>query len=106
MSGDDDRDHDGVEIDVTSAGESSPPDAMSVDPTREIEAAMDDLEALLKNGDVVGFLTQKGVNASLALVAADALRAYLKGQKLAAAHDFADVADEIRARIAASAKDA
>ena len=38
--------------------------------------------------------------AFLAWLAVDALRAYTKGEKLAAARDFADVADEIKGRLA------
>ena len=48
----------------------------------------------------------RGINASLALLAADALRAYLSGKKAEAAEDFATVAEEIRGRLAASAEDA
>ena len=94
-SDDDDDGRDDVEI--TMASESVKPDAY--DPTRELNEVFEDLETLLKNGDVVGYLTHKGINASLALTAMDGLRAYLQGQKHAAAQDFADVADEIRARL-------
>ncbi|WP_437679278.1 hypothetical protein [Sorangium sp. So ce131] len=72
-----------------------------IDPGPEIAAVFDDLETLLKNGDVVGALTVRGINASLALLAADALRAYLAGRKAEAAEDFATVAEEIRGRLAA-----
>ena len=73
---------------------------MTFDPTNEFDAVCDDFETLLKNGDAIAALTAKGVNASLALVALDALRAYLRGEKRAAANDFADVAEEIKARLA------
>ncbi len=75
-----------------------------VDPTREIKELFDDLEALLKNGDVVAALTSREVNASLALLAADALRAYLENRKADAAEDFATVAEEIRMRLTLSGK--
>ncbi|WP_437298625.1 hypothetical protein [Sorangium sp. So ce426] len=75
-----------------------------VDPGPELAAVFDDLETLLKNGDVIEALTARGINASLALLAADALRAYLAGRKADAAEDFATVAEEIRGRLAASAE--
>jgi len=74
---------------------------VSLDPNRELDAVLDDLEALLKSGEVIGALTSRGVNASLALVAAHALRSYVKGKKADAAEDFATAAEEIRGRLAA-----
>jgi hypothetical protein len=74
---------------------------MVLDPTAEIDAVMDDLESLLKNGEVIGALTNRGINASLALVAVSGLRAYLKGDKAEAAEDLGTVAEEIGGRIAA-----
>lgn len=73
-----------------------------VDPTGELEEVLSDLEALLKNGDVVGALTSRGVNASLALLGIHALRAYLVGDKREAAEDFSTVAEEIGARLEAA----
>jgi hypothetical protein len=75
-------------------------DAKRVD--EEIDGLFDDLDSLLKNGDVLAALTARGVNASLAMLAADGLRAYLKGEKLQAAEDLSTVAEEIVARAAAS----
>jgi hypothetical protein len=75
-----------------------------IDPGPELAAVFDDLETLLKNGDVIEALTSRGINASLALLAADALRAYLSGRKADAAEDFATAAEEIRGRLAASAE--
>ena len=75
---------------------------INLDPSAEIAAVIDDLESLLKNGEVIGKLTSAGLNASLALVAIDGLRHYLAGQKAAAADDFGTVAEEIRARLAIS----
>ena len=48
---------------------------------------------------MIGALTTRGINASLALVAAGGLRAYLGGKKADAADDFATVAEEIRGRV-------
>ncbi len=70
----------------------------AVDPTREIHAILDDLENLLKNGEVIAALTSGSVNASLALVAVQGLRSLLSGNKAAAADDFDTVAEEMRSR--------
>jgi hypothetical protein len=72
---------------------------VTVDPIRELTAVLDDLEALLKSGEVIGALTARGINGSLALVAAGGLRAYLEGKKAEAADDLGTAAEEIRARI-------
>jgi hypothetical protein len=71
----------------------------AVDPTREIAAVMEELVVLLKNPDVVAALSERGVNASLALLAADGLGAYLAGNKAQAADDLKTVADEIEGRL-------
>ena len=73
---------------------------VSRDPKAELDAVLDDLEALLKDGDVMGWLTGRGINVSLALVGAQGLRSYLAGDKQAAAEDFSTVSDEIHARMA------
>jgi predicted ABC-type transport system involved in lysophospholipase L1 biosynthesis ATPase subunit len=72
---------------------------VTVDPQGELTTVLDDLEALLKNGEVIGALTQRGVNASLALCAVAGLRSYVTGDKVAAAEDLGTAADEIRARL-------
>ena len=77
---------------------------VTLDPTAELDAVLGDLEALLKNGEVIGALTGRGVNASLALLALDGLRHYLHGKKAEAAEDLGGVAEEIKARIAAAAR--
>jgi hypothetical protein len=77
---------------------------VSLDPSREISAVFDDLEALLKNGEVIGVLSAKGINASIALVAIDGLRHYLQGKKAEAADDFATVTEEIRGRLLSSSE--
>lgn len=76
-----------------------------LDPTSEIADVFDDLEALLKNPDLVGALAERGLNASLALVAVEGLRAYLAGRKADAAEDLRTVAEEIEARLAFSGGD-
>ena len=89
-------DEDELETTMTSEVESG------VDPTAEIRAVLDELEVLLKNGDVIAALSARNVNASLALLAIEGLRAYLTGRKVEAADDFATTAEEIRARLAAA----
>lgn len=74
--------------------------SFKVDPSKEIANVMDELEDLLKNGDVVEALSDKGINASLALTAIDGIRAYLEGRKAQAAEDLGTVAEEINARLA------
>jgi hypothetical protein len=73
-----------------------------MDPKRvdeELDGLFNDIDALLKNVDVLSALTERGVNASLAMTAADGLRAYLKGEKARAAEDFSVVAEEIAHRL-------
>jgi hypothetical protein len=67
---------------------------------KELDELMDELDALLKNPDVGAQLTARGINTSLALLVADALRAYLKGKKKEAAEDLSTAAEEISARLA------
>src|SRR4051812_10969161 len=74
---------------------------IELDARSEINAVLDDLESLLKNGEVIGSLTLQGVNASIALVAVEGLRHYLQNQKVEAADDFGTVTEEIRGRLAA-----
>ena len=74
--------------------------AIKLEPSGELDAVLGELEALLKNGDIMSALSERGINTSLALVAASALRSYLAGKKAEAAEDFATVAEEIQARLA------
>jgi hypothetical protein len=76
---------------------------VAIDPQHELDALLDDLTSLLKTGDVIASLTARGINASIALCAANGLGAYLKGKKAEAADDLSTAADEIRGRIAAPA---
>jgi predicted ABC-type transport system involved in lysophospholipase L1 biosynthesis ATPase subunit len=74
---------------------------VALDPRAELRAVLEDLEMLLKNGEVVGALTAQGINASIALLAVAGLHAYLEGNKAAAADDLGTAAEEIRGRIQA-----
>jgi hypothetical protein len=65
---------------------------------QELTDVLGELDTLLKNNIVGGALADRGVNISLALVAVSGLRAYLAGNKVAAAEDFETVAEEIRTR--------
>jgi hypothetical protein len=67
---------------------------------RELEEVLNDLDALLKNGDVCAALAARGVNMSLALTAVAGLRSYVRGQKMDALADFETVAEEIATRAA------
>ena len=75
-------------------------DAKRVD--AEIDGLFDDIETLLKNVDVVSTFTERGVNASIAMLVTDGLRAYLKGEKARAAEDLLTAGEEIAARLASS----
>jgi hypothetical protein len=66
---------------------------------RELDDLMEELDSLLKNPDLGALLTARGINTSLALLVAEALRAYLKGSKQEAAEDLSTAAEEISARL-------
>lgn len=66
---------------------------------REMKELLQELDQLLKNPDLGADLADRGLNISLALVAAAGLRAYLEGHKAEAAEDLATAAEEIRARL-------
>lgn len=68
----------------------------------ELEDLFDELDTLLKNPDAGAALAEKGVNTSLAMVAADGLRAYLRGEKAKAVEELETVTEEIRSRMEAS----
>ncbi|MCA9584338.1 MAG: hypothetical protein KC657_03165 [Myxococcales bacterium] len=70
---------------------------------KEIEDVLDDLEMLLKRHDVGEVLAGRGVNISLAIVASDGLRAYIKGDKARAVEDLGTAAEEIASRMKGSA---
>ena len=69
---------------------------------KELREVFEDLDTLLKNPEVGAELTDRGVNVSLAIVAAEALVAYVAGDRERAAEDFDTVAEEIATRLAAS----
>lgn len=75
----------------------------TLDPQAELNAVLDDMEAMLKSGEVIGLLSARGVNASIALCAMAGLRAYLSGKKAEAAEDLGTAADEIRGRLGGGA---
>ena len=87
--------YDDEEIETTMSSQSVP----RVNPTRELDALLDELDTLLKNGDVMGALGERGVNASIALAASGALRAYFAADKARAADDFGMVSEEIAGRL-------
>lgn len=89
---DDDDDVRGASVDLGSRS--------TLDPTRELDALLDELAGVLKSPDVVGALADRGVNASLALLAIDGLHAYLTGDKRQAADDLKTVGEEIEGRLA------
>ncbi|HEY3595376.1 MAG TPA: hypothetical protein VGL13_15925 [Polyangiaceae bacterium] len=66
---------------------------------QELEDLMDELDTLLKSPELGQLLTARGINTSLALLVADALRAYLRGDKKAAAEDLGTAAEEISSRL-------
>jgi hypothetical protein len=68
---------------------------------KELREVFEDLDTLLKNPEVGAELTERGVNVSLAIVAAEALVAYVEGDRERAAEDFDTVAEEIATRLAA-----
>ena len=72
---------------------------------KELDDVFEDLVTLLKNPEVGAVLSARGVNTSLAIVAAEGLQAYAAGDKKRAAEDFETVAEEIAARLEASQKD-
>lgn len=69
---------------------------------KELREVFEDLDTLLKNPEVGAVLTTRGINVSLAIVAAEALLAYVEGDRERAAEDFDTVAEEISTRLAAS----
>jgi hypothetical protein len=70
----------------------------------ELDDLFDELDQLLKNASLGAALAGKGVNVSLALVAAEGLRAYLNGDKARAAEELGTAAEEIAARMRMSAE--
>lgn len=69
---------------------------------KELDEVFEDLVNLLKNPEVGAELTRRGINTSLAIVGAEGLAAYVRGEKERAAEDLGTVAEEITARLATS----
>lgn len=69
---------------------------------KELDEVFEDLVTLLKNPEVGAELANDGVNISLAIVGAEGLAAYIRGEKERAADDLGTVAEEIAARLAAT----
>jgi hypothetical protein len=58
-----------------------------------------EVESLLKQPSVQMELGRRGINASIALVAAQGLTLYVEGNRVRAHEDFATAAEEIRTRL-------
>jgi hypothetical protein len=71
---------------------------------KELDEVFEDLVTLLKNPEAGAALAERGVNVSLAIVAAEGLHAYVGGDKARAVEDFATVAEEIAARMSPDAQ--
>jgi hypothetical protein len=66
---------------------------------RQLDTLLMEVEKLLKRPDVSLSLGARGVNVSIALIAAQGLHAYVLGNKSQAAEDLATAADELGARL-------
>jgi hypothetical protein len=71
---------------------------------KEVDSLFDEVSDLLKNVEVADVLAERKVNASLAMLVVDGLRAYLLGKKEAAIEDLSTAVEEITQRYAQSAK--
>lgn len=71
---------------------------------REVEGLFDEVDDLLKNPEVAVVLSERRVNSSIAMLVADGLRAYLKGEKEQAIEDLSTAVEEITQRYAQGAK--
>ncbi len=86
-----------------SSGKKTPSDTDAM-VTREVDGIFDELDQLLKNHDVMQVLAERRVNASIAMLAVDGLRAYLQGEKEQAIEDLSTALEEITQRYAQGAK--
>ena len=68
----------------------------------EVDDLFAELETVLKNPDVGAAMAERGVNVSLAMLASDALLAYLHGDTARAAEEFCHFGEEVAARLAAT----
>ncbi|MFI5301215.1 MAG: hypothetical protein ACHREM_24285 [Polyangiales bacterium] len=71
---------------------------------REIDGLFEDFDQLLKHPEVGAVLTARAVNSSIAMVFADGLRAYLRGDKARAIEDLSTALEEITQRLAQGSK--
>jgi hypothetical protein len=71
---------------------------------KEVDGLFDDVDELLKNAEVQALMTSRGVNTSIAMLVADGLRAYLRGEKERAIEDLAVAVEEITQRYRQGAK--
>ena len=65
----------------------------------ELDDVFAELETLLKNPEVEAALAEGGVIISLAIVAADGLKAYVHGDKVKALEELETVTEEVRSRM-------
>lgn len=80
------------------------PVSLVLDPRIDLKRMLSEIESMLKEGGVVASLTSRGINASIALLAVQGLRAYvIENDKAQAAQDFSTVAEEIFGRLANAA---
>jgi hypothetical protein len=71
---------------------------------REVDDLFDELDDLLKNEAAAMVFSERRVNSSIAMLVADGLRAYLKGEKEQAIEDLSTAVEEITQRYAQGAK--
>lgn len=71
---------------------------------KELDGLFDDIDELLKNAEVQAAMTSRGVNTSIAMLVADGLRAYLRGDKERAIEDLSVAVEEITQRYRQGAK--
>ncbi len=71
-------------------------------PETRVDMMLGEIEHLLKASDLGATLSDRGVNTSLALLAVQGLRAYLRGNKAQAMDDLGTVVEELGARLEAS----
>ena len=67
--------------------------------TQRIARILDSLEAELKGREAAEELSGRGVNVALALLACEAVRNYVQGNKAQAAEDFDTLVEEILTRM-------
>ena len=71
-------------------------------PEIRVDTMLGEIERLLKASELGAALSDRGVNSSLALLAIQGVRAYLRGNKAQAVEDLGTVVEELDARLAVS----